>query len=506
MNSIVSADEMRRLEESCFASGAASSVELMQIAGRGCADLALQFLRTLPACRRIVFFAGSGNNGGDGVVIADTLARKQDLPVVLALAKPGKLSESSAHFFARLDKRVEVVAAGDVVLSQSDLVVDALLGIGCSSPMREPYAGLIKAINDSQAAVLAVDLPSGLGTDCCVKAHLTAVIGFFKDVLFTAQGIENAGLLRLVELPQLYDFAPAGRVGEAASGAWYRANLVPFPRSVHKYQRGSVVIAGGSQEYFQAPFLSARAALRGGAGIVRLALPFAPAPGSGTLSVIPTSLPAESGALGGQAFEILTAYLDKAAVLAIGPGMGRSRATECFVQKAIQTDKILIIDADAIVLTAGLTDLLRQRQAQTILTPHRGEARALAAGLDITLTGNDIEDAVNLARSARSVILLKGARTVCAEPGGRYVVNTSGTPALATAGSGDVLTGLLAARAAANPEGDMLAAAAQAAFLHGMAGELGSMIYGESGVIADDLPELAAQAAMRLSRRSDIFD
>ena len=105
MNSIVSADEMRRLEERCFASGAASSVELMQIAGNGCADLILQFLAALPACRRIVVFAGSGNNGGDGVVIAHTLARKQELPVILALAKPGKLSDSSAHFFARIDDR-----------------------------------------------------------------------------------------------------------------------------------------------------------------------------------------------------------------------------------------------------------------------------------------------------------------------------------------------------------------------------------------------------------------
>ena len=442
------------------------------------------------------------------MVIAHTLARKQELPVILALAKPGKLSDSSAHFFARLDSKVEVADASDITLSQTDLAVDALLGIGCSSPMREPYAGLIKKINASQAAVFAVDLPSGLGTDCCIKADLTAVIAFYKDLLFTPQGIENSGLLRLVELPQLYAFAPADIAGKSTSCQWYRSNLVPLPRTVHKYQRGSVVIAGGSQEYFQAPFLSARAALRGGAGLVRLALPFAPAPGSGTLSVIPTILPAESGALGGQAFEHLTPYLDKAAVLAIGPGMGRSAAAESFVRSSLELDKPLIIDADAIVLTAGLTDLLRQRQAPTVLTPHRGEAKALADGLGITLSGNDIEDAIKLARGTNAVILLKGARTVCAEPepGGRYVVNTSGTPALATAGSGDVLTGLLAARAAANPAGDMLAAAAQAAFLHGLAGELGSMLYGESGVIADDLPELAARAAMRLSRGSDIFD
>ena len=505
MNSIVSADEMRRLEERCFASGAASSVELMQIAGNGCADLILQFLAALPACRRIVVFAGSGNNGGDGVVIADTLARKQHLPVVLALANPGKLSESSAHFFARLDKRAEVAAAGDMILSPADLVVDALLGIGCSSPMREPYAALIQKINDSRAAVFAVDLPSGLGTDCCVRANITAVIAFYKDLLFTPQGIENSGLLRLVELSQLYEFAPENRVGKCAGIQWYKLNTRPLPRNVHKYQRGSVVIAGGSQEYFQAPFLSARAALRGGAGLVRLALPFAPAPGSGTLSVIPTILPAESGALGGQAFDSLTPYLAKAAVLAMGPGMGRSRAAGSFVQKALQTDKILIIDADAIVLTAGLPDLLRQRQAPTVLTPHRGEAQALAAGLGVNLTGNDIEDAAELARSSNAVILLKGARTVCAAPDGRYIVNTSGTPALATAGSGDVLTGLLAAKAAADANGDLLAAAARAAFLHGLAGELGSMLYGESGVIADDLPELAAQAAARISCSADIF-
>lgn len=505
MYKIVSADEMRRLEELCFASGAASSVELMQIAGRGCAELVYQFMRSLPDCRRIVVMAGSGNNGGDGVVIADTLARMQDLPIVLALAKPGKLSESGAHFFAGLDKRVAVIAAGDIELGPNDLAVDALLGIGCSCPVREPYAGLINALNNSGAAVFAVDLPSGLGTDCCVRADITAVIGYYKDSLFTPQGIEQSGLLRLVELPQLYNIDSGKANGAAASIQWFQAHTAPLRRDVHKYQRGSVIIAGGSQEYFQAPFLSARAALRGGAGLVRLAIPFAPAPGSGTLSVIPTVLPAESGALGSEAFQIMTQYLARTDVLAIGPGMGRSKVAGSFVRKALELDKPLIIDADAVVLSANFADILRCRKAPTVLTPHRGEAKVLADGLGITLNGNDVADAVNLARSANSVILLKGARTVCADPSGRYIVNTSGTPALATAGSGDVLTGLLAAMAAANPHGDIIIAAAKAAFLHGLAGELGSTLYGESGVIADDLPELAAQAAARIRRCADIF-
>lgn len=496
MNHLISAAEMRLCEERNFAAGTADALELMHIAGCSCADQLLKFMKSQPQCRRIVIFSGHGNNGGDGIVMASQLVKMQDLPVILVLAKPPEtLSPGSSYYFKQLPGQVNVQSPLAVKLNRSDLIVDALLGTGCQAPMREPYRQLIELINQSHAAVLAVDIPSGLGSDLCVKANMTVTIGYFKDILFSDAGIQNCGRLRRVTLPLPLTAEIPENAPLVTDSKWLVKNSVKLPNNIHKYQRGKVLILGGSQKYVQAPFLSGRAALRNGAGLVELGVPFAASPGCGTLSLIVTQLPETDGFLNKNALETIAQNWQKTAVIAAGPGLGRTPDTVEFIRLLLQSHKPLVLDADALFCASQMPELLAQRSYTTILTPHRGEAAVLAAAFDLTLSGNDLQDARQLAKCCKAVVLLKGPRTVIADPAGNAFINSSGTPALATAGSGDVLTGMIAAELLRYPP---LTAAARGAFLHGAAGEIAEQTWGACGVIADDLPEFSARARQQI--------
>lgn len=497
MEQIVSAEEMRLCEQANFTAQLADPLELMFIAGKGCAELFLENCCTYGNFQRVIIFAGHGNNGGDGMVIASILSENLNAEIVLAMAfPPKKISGSSKYYFEKLNKNIKITAAEDVIIGQRDLVIDALLGTGCNQPVREPYKSLINMINRSKRPVFAVDLPSGLGSDTTVKADMTAVIGYFKDILFSGEGIENAGLLRLVELP--LQLKPENKNNIfAASKQWFCANTTPISRNLHKYQRGSVLVLGGSAEYFQAPFLTARSALRAGAGMVRLAVPFPVQPGSGTLSIIPVSVPTGSGAFDSNSLQYIEKYLEKTDCIAVGPGMGRNPCSKDFTAGLLKLDKPLLLDADALFAAAQMPELLAARKFPTVMTPHRGEAQILAKGLNRELPEDSVAAAVMLAQSYNSIILLKGPRTAVAAPDGRVRINTTGTPALATAGSGDVLSGIIAAEMARFRSGltadDAWTAASRGAFLHGLAGEKAEKEFGVYGVIADDLPEMTAR-------------
>lgn len=503
MDKVISSEAMRLWEQANFDAHLADPVELMYTAGQECAGIFQEFFAKYKNCRRVLIFAGHGNNGGDGVVMASLLAEKLNVEIVLALAfPPEKLSAASRFYFEKLPPQVQVIPAAEAVIGQHDLIIDALLGTGCRQPMREPYKGLIGLINRSSQPVFSVDLPSGLGSDIAVKAEMTATIGAFKDVLFTDEGIENSGLLHLAELPLTLEAANNDDIF-AAYTQWFKATTPAIPRNAHKYQRGSVLIAGGSQKYFHAPYLTARSALRAGAGLVRLLVPFAVQPGSSDcLSVITASTAAEQGVFDRKSLEYIREYSAKADCIAVGPGMDRNPCSKEFIAGLLTLDKPLILDADALYFAAQMPELFQQRRFPTVLTPHWGEAQTLATGAKITFSGDKTGFVRSLAKSYNSTVLLKGARTMVAGVDGKIRYNTSGTPALATAGSGDVLTGLIAGeisrlRSSASSDNVWLAAS-RGAFLHGLAGELAEEKYGTCGVIADDLPEAAAECTARL--------
>ena len=485
----LSVDRMRAAERAAAEAGL-SEEKMMELAGLGAARIVEAEFRRRPGCRRVVIAAGKGNNAGDGLVAAAALA----VPVVIAAAAPLETLKGAAAYHAkRLPASVPVIPAAEVTFRRDDLIVDALLGTGCSGTVREPLAGVIRRINASGAPIIALDLPSGLNGDTgeaelAVTADLTITFGAPKRGLVAGRGPELAGPIRLAEI----GIPPEDLAGDGPD-LFTEVDAAPLlgrlPYDTHKNRRGRVLAAAGSARYPGAAALTALGALRTGAGYLRLAFPGA-APAL-PAAVVRLPLPATSGGTFGRAaIPALLAALDTADAVAAGPGWDRNAELETVLNALIDHAPRGVLDAEALRLLpfAG-----RTLGGNWILTPHPGEAAALLAALDLPEPRSRVEIAQLLARRFDAVTVLKGPQSVTAAPDGRYSLNASGSPALAVAGSGDVLTGAAAALLAAGlPPFD---AARLAVYLHGRAGETAP----RRGLIADDLPERIRDAMAELS-------
>ncbi len=447
---LLTADETRRAEEA----HQGSMEELMERAGTAVAELVL---RQFPGSVTVV--CGQGNNGGDGKVCARVLrAAGRDVHVVEGV--------------------------GD--LGTPDVVVDALLGIGLRDAPREDAARMIELINGCGRPVVSVDVPSGVNASTgevpgvAVRATVTVTFGAAKVGLAIAPGRFHAGRVQIAPIglrPREHEHAlvPASALLE-----------VPAKDATStKYSAGSVLVVGGSRGLTGAPMLAALAAFRADAGYVAVAAPESTLPVLETtlLEVVKRPLPEDSGGrlLPRSADAILEAA-EKATAVAIGPGLGRSDGTIELVRILLeQLEQPVVLDADALWELEPFT-----RAAPTVLTPHTGELSRLL-GVD----GRELDahrlDAVRRAASRfGAVVLLKGADTLVASPREGVLVAAYGTPALAAAGTGDVLTGIVAAFLAKGMEPQL--AAATAAVAHGVAAEL---VEPQRGVVASDLlPEL----------------
>ncbi len=447
---LLTADETRRAE----AAHQGSLEELMERAGSAVAE---HVLRQFPG--RVTVVCGGGNNGGDGRVCA---RRLRDA-----------------------GREVQVVeGVGD--LGEPDVIVDALLGIGLTDAPREDAARMIELMNASGRPVVAVDVPSGVNAStgeiagAAVTATATVTFGAPKVGLAVAPGLFHAGSVHV---------APIGlRPREHEHSLVPASALLEVPRKrteSTKYSAGSVLIVGGSRGLTGAPMLAALAAFRSDAGYVAVAAPESTLPVLETalLEVVKRPLPEDSsGRLLPRSLDAILEAADKADAVAIGPGLGRSDGTVELVRLLLeQLELPVVLDADGLW---GLEPFARK--APTVLTPHSGELAGLL-GVDAREVDAHRLDAVRRA-TARfgSVVLLKGADTLVAAPREGILVATYGTPALATAGSGDVLTGIVAAFLAKGMEPRFAAAAAAVA--HGVAAEL---VDPQAGVMASDLlPEL----------------
>jgi NAD(P)H-hydrate epimerase len=428
--------------------------ELMERAGASVADLVL---RSFPG--RVTVVCGKGKNGGDGRICA-------------------RILDDAGREVTVVD------GVGD--LGDPDVVVDALLGIGLEGPPREDAARMIDLINAVKRPVVAVDVPSGVNAStgeiagAAVRATATVTFGAAKVGLAVAPGALCAGAVTV---------APLGlRPREHEHSLVPASVLLDVPRKhtmSTKYSAGSVLIVGGSRGLTGAPMLAARAAFRADAGYVAVGAPESTLPvlEVGLLEVVKRPLPEDgSGRLLPRAADAILEAAEKADAVAIGPGLGRSEGTVELVRILLERLELpIVLDADALWELEPFT-----RSAPTVLTPHSGELAGLL-GTDAREIDAHRIDAVRRAASRfGAVVLLKGADTLVAAPRTGVLVATYGTPALATAGSGDVLTGVVAAFLAKGLEAQYAAAAAAVA--HGVASEL---IEQQAGVVASDLlPEL----------------
>jgi NAD(P)H-hydrate epimerase len=518
MQLLATSDQMRSFDRSTIERLRLPGIVLMENAGREC-------VRALAgACdvrgRRVAVVCGRGNNGGDGFVIARHLSEIASNVHVLLLGSPAGLrGDALAHFrtlrvFAgRSSGRLSVKAVRSAralsAVPFPDVVVDAVVGTGFAGDVRGLPAAGIDWINRSGAFILAVDLPSGVDAStgragaAAVRADLTVTFAAPKIGHFVGAGADLSGRVEVAQIG-----IPAA-VMKTPRDPVYRAGtddvvaLLPTPkRTAHKYSVGKVLMLGGSRNFTGAPALSAEGALRAGCGAVVLGVPDPAhrivAQKVAEVIVHPLADTA-SGTLARSAIKWVRERIAWADVLALGPGMGRDPDTDALVvETVLEAECPVVLDADGLTAFSGRLQALRQRKRPTVLTPHAGELARLSGVASDLIESDRVRHARDAAKRSGCVIVLKGAPTVSAEPSGRVVVNATGNPGMATIGSGDVLTGVIASLIAQGvPAAD---AGWAGAYLHGLAGDLARERYGARGMLASDILA-AVPAALEAVRR-----
>ena len=465
---ILTAAQMREIDARTIASGLPDLV-LMENAAHRVVELLERVFPSL-STQRIVVFAGKGNNGGDGLAIARILWTRF-APLGLDVIIPGdahpQLALLRASGFTAIHHAVPTHARA------ATIVIDALLGTGLTGPAREPYAAAIAEINSGfpVAKIVAVDLPSGMNADTGLAAG--AVVRAHYSVTFTAPKLAHLlghGLGQITVSPIGTPAAMLDeiRLSENEPSLW-RHLLAPRPVEGHKGSFGHVLCIGGAVGKTGAIAMTGLAALRMGAGLVTVATSAASLP-SPELMTAPLS--GDWNALTGDS-------------IAIGPGLGPDPRVPAFVA---QCPAPMVVDADALNSLVGA--MPKAFAAPRVFTPHPGEmARLLGRPV-----ADRLADAQQYATNQGVIVVLKGHRTVIAHPDGRTALNPTGSPAMATAGSGDILTGLLAALLARS---DAWTATLAAVYLHGLCGELAAAELTESCVIATDLLRFLPEAIRR---------
>ena len=514
---ILLADEMRALDRAAEEEIGIPGLVLMENAGRAVADAAEKMLGS--CChKRIVIFAGKGNNGGDGSGAGRWLNnRGAEVTLVLACTAEelsGSAADELQYYVACGAAVLEVTDADDNLqfaeienlLIGADLVIDGLLGTGFTGKMRSLFGRLCRCINqikekNPNCRVLAIDIPTGVNADTgaadkdAVRADRTVTMALPKLGLYLYPGADCAGELQVADIGM-----PASLLKEAAGNRILITNdmvktmLPNRPKNAHKGSAGRVVLVAGSCGYVGAAALSSFAAVKGGAGLVTL---LTPEDAREILAIKLTEvmvkgLPAaENEAVPEEALEVVSEALEKADVLAIGPGFGVSDATGSLIREILVTTAVpCVIDADAITALQDHTELLSHMLAEKVLTPHPGEMSRITGIRIGEIEKNRVEVARLYAEKWQAVIVLKGVPTVVALPDGTVYLNNTGTPAMATGGSGDVLTGLIAALIG---QGLTVADAAVAGvYIHGLAGELAAK--GSIGLAASELAEMLPEA------------
>lgn len=483
-------------------------IELMERAGRQITEYILH--RFGPEPQKAVIFVGPGNNGGDGLVIARLLAREGWTCSVHLMKPPSDFTPDASKNYQRLAKVMKKnnkvhefdanwpdwPAQVEEDTADADVLVDAIFGTGIAGAPRGKALDMIELLNSLPEPVVSVDIPSGVNGSTgetpgeAVFADETVTIGAPKMGSLFHPGKAHGGVVNVVDIG-----FPDEIIEKHASDVYLldrldAASALPArDPATHKFGAGTLLLIAGSDQYRGAALLAGEAALRSGCGMVYVGVP---APIRAQIDVelreaITFALPATAdGTVAEDAPTVLAPYLERADAVAIGPGMGRHPETDRFIQSFVAScEKPVVIDADGITAFAGQAELLAERTAPAVISPHSGElARLIGADVPAAVPER-IAKTKEIAGTLGLTLLHKGAPSLVATPGEGLWINAHGTSALASGGTGDVLTGLiggLLAQGATPSE-----AARVACFLHGRSGELAATEMGVRGVIAGDL-------------------
>lgn len=481
--------QMRAIDAWAIDERGVPGLELMERAGAGLARL----VADVAPNGEVVVVCGAGNNGGDGYVAARLLREGGRAVRILTTADPAKLKGDARANFDRWagEPPLPFAPAG---LDGAAVVVDAILGTGFAGAPREPVAGALAALSDPPAPVVAADVPSGVDASSgevagpAVRAVATATFAAAKPGLWIHPGKAHAGEVVVVDIG-----IPAGGPATPSVGLIGEGALATYPRrgqDTTKFASGHVLVAGGSRGLTGAPCLAAMGAMRAGAGYVTACVPAAlnDVFEMKLTEVMSAPLPDADGAhVEAGAAAVLERARQRGGALVLGPGIGRSDGALAFARAVARRAPVaLVLDADGLNAHAGWLEDLRDREAPTILTPHAGElARLLDTDSD-AVAARRLEHARRAAARSGAIVVLKGDDTLVAEPDGRVGVSAGGSPALATAGTGDVLSGVLGALLARGME--PFAAACAGVRAHAEAGRRAAVVLdGPDGVIASDI-------------------
>jgi NAD(P)H-hydrate epimerase len=493
---VATSEEMQDIDRRTIEGYGIPGLVLMERAGVAVAVR----IRELFGKRKVIVLSGSGNNGGDGIVAARELYNSGFNVQVLMAGGRKKMSPDCKRQFD-IAKKMGIPMAFRSSVESRDLhgsvVVDAIFGTGLSKRIKSPIADTISSVNDSGQPVVSVDIPSGVSADTgqvlgtAIMATHTVTFGLPKRGHLLHPGAGHTGGLFVEDIGFPRTLFNEIRCGLPSGEDM--ALLVPGREAYsHKRDYGHVLLLAGSKGKTGAALMAARAALRAGAGLVTIGAPeqlgtpyqssvteemFLPLPDSG------------EGALSAGALDVILEFMDKQAdILAMGPGLGRAGETVRLLHELLANSTApMVIDADAINALAGRASLLKRVKGPVIITPHPGEFSRIA-GMGIKEIEQDrVEAASGFSQKSGVHVILKGAPTVIAEPGGEVFINPTGNPGMATAGTGDVLTGMVASflgQGLSPTEASILAV-----YMHGLAGDMAASELGQHSVLASDITD-----------------
>ena len=512
---ILTGAEMREIDRLTIEELGLPGLILMENAGVG-------FVRALqkrfPKLKdeRITILCGKGNNGGDGFVVGRQLWMRGWTPRVVLLDDPGALrGEARINYDILTKTGLEPLVVKDLKawqaiqgdLLSSTLLVDAILGTGLTSPLEGFYLDVVSDLNSSfsQVPIVAVDMPSGLPSDTgdyvgeAVRARFTVTFTapkvsqvFAPNCFYCGAGLGDLVVVPIGTPPELVERQP-----NLFLNLVEERDLAPLaaPRlpSSHKGDFGHVLVVAGGRGKTGAAALAGQAALRAGAGLVTVAT------AESALPTVAASMPelmteplpeTDTGCISARAFEYdrFRKLAENKDVLALGPGLSQHPDTVEFVRHVVREFRQpMVLDADALNAFTGAPELLDGHDRKLVVTPHPGEMARLVGRSTADVQARRVETARALARAHSIYVVLKGYRTLVAEPGGRVYVNPTGNPGMATAGVGDVLTGLIAGFMGQFADRPLEAVLAAAVYLHGLAGDLAAAELGEISLAAGDL-------------------
>ena len=463
--------------------------------------------------KRFLVFCGTGNNGGDGCVLARKIHADRGFVKVFILGDPGRFrgaAKLNYEIITRLSIEVRPIAS--IVglrdeIAQSDLIVDAIFGTGLSRDVGGLYRDVIEIINHCGKLVLSVDIPSGVNGDtgqamgAAVQADYTITFGLPKvgNMLFPGYGL--GGKLYISHI----SFPPSLYTDDSLNVAIsLPLELAPRDKDGHKGSFGEVLFIAGASRYFGAPYFAALSFLKAGGGYSRLAAPASITPfiaNKGSEIVFISQEETASGSISLANKSALLELADKMDMVVLGPGLSLEPETQQLVRElAMEINKPLLIDGDGITALCEDLEIIRERRSKTILTPHLGEMSRITGMPVGEIILKKIPILQRTAVELNATLVLKGGHSLIGHPDQRVFINMSGNPGMATAGSGDVLTGTTAAMFSLNLP--LEEAVQQGVFVHGLAGDLAAEVRGEDGITAQDILDYLPLAVKAL--REDV--